>query len=432
MPTVTLIGAGSLQFTQQIVSDLMQNPITRDVHLRLMDNNAAKLKRVLSMVQRMRDEAHGLGEVTMFNDQRTAIAQADYVISTILVGGFPEIEKDFQIAEGYGIHHTVGDTLGISGIFRGLRTIPALVSIARDCADLAPHAILLNYTNPMAMLVWAVQEAVGFPCYGLCHSAHYTAVSLAQYLDLEFEHLRWHSAGINHMAWMLSLIDGRHDQTDLYPALREAAAEPRMWSRDPVRFELMKRTGYFVTESSKHNAEYTAYFMAHPTEIARLHIPVGEYLHRDRPDLTAVLARQLEEPDHRWLLKPSPEYAPALIAALEAGHTWSFQANVPNHGLISNLPTGATVEVPALVTHGAIFPVQVGNLPPVLAALNRQAISVQELTVRAALNPSRQAVYEAAMMDPQLSARLTLDQIGHLVDDLLAAHQDIMPAYTPR
>lgn len=430
MSTVTLIGAGSLQFTQQIVSDLLQNPVTHDLHVRLMDTDAEKLQRVLSMVQRMRDQAQGLGEVTAFDSQRLALSNTDYVISTILVGGILEIEKDFRIAEAYGIHHTVGDTLGISGVFRGLRTIPSLVSIARDCADLAPQAILMNYTNPMSMLVWAVHQAVGFPCYGLCHSAHYTAVRIAEYLHLPFEQLRWHSAGINHMAWMLSLTDGKERHRDLYPALRRAATQPDVWSQDAVRFELMNRTGYFVTESSKHNAEYTPYFMTHPEEIARLRIPVSEYLSRNRPDLSATITRQLEDPNHRWLLKPSPEYAPALIAALESGQTWTFQANVPNHGIIPNLPGEAAVEVPALVTRGAIYPVQVGNLPPVLAALNRQAISVQELTVRAALQPSRQAVYEAAMMDPQLSARLTLDQIRHLVNDLLAAHQDILSAYS--
>ena len=307
----------------------------------------------------MREEAKSPGMVRAYGDLRSSVADADYIICTILVGGRPAAIADFEVTGRYGLRYTVGDTLGVAGISRALRTVPALVEIARTCADVAPEGLLLNYTNPMGMLVSAVGKAVGYPTVGLCHSADYTVRTLASYLEVPSSALQWWSAGINHLAWMLSLT---HDGRDCYPDLARAAEREEVYARDRARFELMKRVGYFVTESSKHVSEYLAFFIDKPAEIERLAVPVGEFLTR-RPVPLATQLAQEREGDHSWLKPMSNEYAPALIAARESGSDWSFQANVLNDGLIDNLTSGMCVEVPCFVTRGRLAPARVGQLP---------------------------------------------------------------------
>ncbi len=427
MTAITIVGAGSVSFTRTLVSDLLQQPATRDCELHLFDIDAEALEASRQLVEQMRQEAKSPGMVVAHGELRSAVSGADYIICTILVGGRPAAITDFEITGRYGLRYTVGDTLGVAGISRALRTVPALVEIARACADVAPGGALLNYTNPMGMLVSAVGKAVGYPTVGLCHSADYTVRTLASYLDLPGSALQWWSAGINHLAWMLSLT---YDGRDCYPDLARAAEREEVYARDRARFELMKRVGYFVTESSKHVSEYLAFFIDKQDEIDRLAVPVGEFLTR-RPVPLATQLAQEREGDHSWVKPVSNEYAPALIAARESGIDWSFQANVLNDGLIDNLTAGMCVEVPCFVTRGRLAPARVGRLPLGAAGLTQQSLTVQELAVAGILAGDRDALYQAIMMDPQASATLTLASMSKLLDDLLAGYGNL-PQFSSR
>lgn len=428
MTTVAIVGAGSVSFTRTLVSDLLQQPATRECDLHLFDIDGDALEASRQLVQQMREEAKSPGAVEAYTDLRSGVAGADYIICTILVGGRGAAIADFNITGRYGLRYTVGDTLGVAGISRALRTVPALVDIARACAEVAPDGMLLNYTNPMGMLVSAVGKAVGYPMVGLCHSADYTWRTLASYLELPSSGLQWWSGGINHLAWMLSLT---HDGRDCYPDLARAAQRPDVYDRDRARFELMKRVGYFVTESSKHVSEYLAFFIDKPAEVERLAVPVGEFLTR-RPVPIATQLAEARGDGRSWLKPLSNEYAPALIGALESNADWSFQANVLNHGHIDNLTQGMCVEVPCLVSRGHVAPAKLGPLPLSVAGLTQQSLTVQELAVAGILAGDRDAVYQAIMLDPQASATLTLAQMSQLLDDLLAGYAPLAPMSSSR
>lgn len=427
-PVVVLIGAGSLVFTRTVVSDLVQSEATRDAELRLVDIAADPLRGAVDMVRRIQEEAGGRGRVVGSLDRREVLRGADYVITTIQVGGDEAIRTDFEIPAGYGIKQTVGDTLGIGGISRALRTIPVELDIVRDIEELAPDALYLNYSNPMSMIVMAIGRSSGLRHLGLCHSIPHTVAQIAMYLGLSPVDISWRAAGINHMAWILTLED-RHGE-DLYPRLVERSRDPEIFVHDGVRFELLRHFGYFVTESSKHNAEYTSYFITHPDEVSRLRIEVDERIER----MARRAARRAEEssPGQRLMRPKSSEYAPAIIAALESGSDLSFYANVQNGGLISNLPAGAAVEVPCFVQGGQLYKATVGPLPEGPAALNRQAATVQDLTVEGVLRNDRDLIYQAAMVEPQVSAVLTLPRVVSLVDDLIRAHAALVPALPSR
>ena len=421
MTVIAIIGAGSVTFTRTLVSDLLQRPATKDCELRLFDIDSGALDAAHRVVTQMRDEAAAPGPVLAARDLLDCVRGAEYVICTILVGGRAAALRDFEVTARYGLRYTVGDTLGVAGISRALRTIPALVGVARACADVAPEALLLNYTNPMGMLVSAIGRSVGFPAIGLCHSTEFTIQTLGGYLNVPSSQLRWWSAGINHIAWVLSLT---RDGADLYPALARAAERAEVYDQDRVRFEIMKRVGYFVTESSMHVSEYVPYFITKPAEIGRLQIPVGQFLRR-KP---VPISKQLElsrEQGETWLWPISNEYAPALIAARESNSDWVFQANVMNDGLIGNLSAGMCVEVPCAVSRGNVTPVRVGRLPAAPAALCQQGLTVQELTVEAVLQRNRDLLCQAVMMDPQASALLTVRSMWELVDDLCKAHPEL-------
>lgn len=427
-PVVVLIGAGSLVFTRTVVSDLVQSDVTRDSELRLVDIAEDQLRGAVEMVRRIQEEAGARGGVVGSVDRREVLRGADYVITTIQVGGDEAIRADFEIPSRYGIRQTVGDTLGIGGISRALRTIPVELDIVRDVEELAPDALYLNYTNPMSMIVMAIARSSNLRHLGLCHSIPHTVAQIAMYLGLSPVDISWRAAGINHMAWILTLEDG--DGDDLYPHLVERSRNPEIFVHDGVRFELLRHFGYFVTESSKHNAEYTSYFITHSEEVSRLRIEVDERVER----MAKRAARRAQEssPGQRLLRPKSTEYAPAIIVALESGADLSFYANVQNDGLISNLPDGAAVEVPCFVQGGQLYKAAVGALPEGPAALNRQAVSVQDLTVEGVLRDDRDLIYQAAMLDPQVSAVLTLPRAVSLVDDLIRAHGDLVPRLPSR
>ncbi|MCY0879954.1 MAG: alpha-galactosidase [Firmicutes bacterium] len=427
MPVVTLVGSGSVEFTHEIVSDLLQDARIQGLELRLMDRDAERLATSRRLVDRLIQEARRQDvSVRATMDLTEAVAHADYVINTILVGGRAAIERDFEILGRYGLRQTVGDTLGVSGIARAIRTIPAVLAIARTMEAVCPDAVLLNYTNPMSMLMMALDRTSPVEHYGLCHSTEHTIETLAGYLGVPVEEVEWTACGINHLAWILRLS---HRGVDLYPALYKKASEPDIWRQDAVRFELMRFFGYFVTESSKHVAEYLPYFIVHQAEVERLLIPLNEYLTRARPDLAERLSK---DDGSSWLLPPSGEYAPQFIGARESHEAWRFQGNVKNRAYVTNLPPGASVEVPCRMVKGQVIPEAMGALPEPLAALTRQMIAVQELTVSGVLDGNRDLIDEAVALEPQAALRLTLDQMRAVVDDLVDAMGPMSPPLARR
>jgi alpha-galactosidase len=427
VPAVVLVGAGSMMFTRQTVSDLLQTDGVADgLDLRLVDVDPERLESARALCEGLIAESGARATVRADTDLRSALTGAGYVVVAIQVGGYAATRLDFDVPARFGVRQTIGDTLGIGGISRALRTIPAVVDIARAVSDVAPDAVVLNYTNPLDTLVAAVARIVGLEIVGLCHSPYTTAVQLADYLDVPIERLGYRVAGINHQAWVLELtLDG----ADAYPALERAMARPEVYDRDRVRFELLRHLGYFVTESSEHNAEYFPYFLRSDAEIERLMIPVGEYLRRSVAFLADYrrLRRDVTRSHARHLLPRQRDYAVETITALALGGEAKIYANVVNRELIANLPGGAGVEVPAAVRGGRVVPEAVGSLPTALAAWNHIGASIQLLVVEAVATGRREPLYEAAMLDPNVASTLRLPQVPTLVDELVAAHADSIP-----
>lgn len=437
MTRIAFIGAGSVVFTRTLVSDILRFPELRNAAITLMDIDAERLAVAEAAIRRLADERKARPTITATTDRRKALEGANYVISVIQVGGFrPATVTDFEIPKRFGVRQTIGDTLGIGGIMRALRTIPVLVDLARDMEQVCPQAWLLNHANPLAMNQWALARTTSIRTLGLCHSVPKTARQLADWLAVPPDEIEYLAAGINHMAFFLRLE--RRGQ-DLYSALRRLAAEGRVPEREQVRFEVLKRFGYFVSESSEHFAEYVPYFLrrARPDLVERYRLPLDEYLRRleaHEAEWQQLRARLCGSPDRAGepppghgegtdgTGEPSMEFAPLIIHSLETGCVRRVYANVPNRGCISNLPDDAVVEVPCLVDATGVHPVRIGPLPPQLAALIRTNVNVQELTVEAALTGRVETVYHAAMLDPRTGADLTVDEITALVDELLAAH----------
>jgi len=424
--TVAFIGAGSVEFTRNVVTDLCGYPeFHGDLHFALYDISAERLAHAERLARRISDQSGAAAAVTATTDRRTALAGARYVINEVQVGGYPATRADFDIPARYGVRQTIGDTLGIGGIFRGLRTIPVTVALARDMAEVCPDAYLLSYSNPMAMLPWAVYEGSAFGrVYGLCHSVRDTQAFLTELVGADPARVRFLTAGFNHQAFVLRF---EQDGQSLYPKLAEVvASSPDLQRR--VRVELYRRFGYFPTESSEHSAEYVPWFMRHDDQVERFRIFVGDYLERSEENLRELesLQRQLAS-DEPLDLEPTSELASEFIHSLETGTERELHVNIRNGGLISSLPDACCVEVPCLVGAGGAKPVPVGALPPQLAALNRTFLNVVELTVRAALEESRDHVYQAALLDPNTAATLTTDQTVAMCDELLEAHRDLLP-----
>jgi alpha-galactosidase len=426
MTKIAIVGAGSLVFTRTIVSDLLQQEPTADAEIHLVDINEQRLMDAAKTVEAIGAAVGQTIPLIASTSCAEGVRGCDYVINTIQVGGKDATRIDFDLPEKYGVRQTIADTHGIGGISRALRTLPPVLEIAATVGEQAPDAWLLNYTNPMAMVVMGLAKS-GVPRHiGLCHGTEHTVSDLARYLGIEpASRLAWQAAGINHMTWFLSLLlDGK----DVYPALRQLARSIDVSTHeDGIRFELLRRFGYFVSESSVHNAEYYPWFLRRGAEGETHGVRVREYLYRldaleeefagELASLTTIGALPLEP--------PSTEYAPKVIAALEANTPFRFMGNLVNiASAIANLPTGACVEVPCYVDGGAIVPGLVGELPEQCAALCRTQVNVQLLTVEGILEHRRDAIYQAAFLDPLLAAQLTLDEITSLVDDLIAAHGD--------
>jgi len=395
-----------------------------------MDIDEERLRDTEVVARRLADAAGAHPTFEATTDRRRALEGADYAFNMIQVGGYrPATVTDFEIPKKYGLRQTIGDTLGIGGIMRGLRTIPVLVDVCRDMEELCPDALLLQYVNPMAMLCWAAAEASPIRTVGLCHSVQHTAAELAADLGLPAAELDFHVAGINHLAFFLRL---ERAGEELYPALRQVV--PPATNR--VRYEVLRRFGYFVTESSEHFAEYVPWFIKDGREdlIERFNIPLDEYLRRSERQIAEwdAMRAGLEQGDGALPVQRSEEYGADIVEACETGEPFRFNGNVPNATgdglLIDNLPADCCVEVPCVAGAGGIEPEAVGALPRHLAALMQTNVNVQGLTVEAALTGRRDAVYHAAMLDPHTAAELSLDEIERLVDELLEAHGDWIPA----
>lgn len=428
MPRIVLVGAGSVEFTRNLLGDFLSYPELRDSEIVLHDIDGDRLATAERMA---RWTAGALGATPTIRgslDRREALAGADFVVNTIQVGGARATQIDFDVPARFGLRYTINDTINVGGVLRGLRTIPVVLGIASDMAEACPDALLLNYTNPMGVLVRAVDDAVGTPSVGLCHSVYWTVHRLAEYLGVPFEEVDALSAGVNHLAWILRL---EHRGTDLYPALHSFVGSGHVPDDDLVRADLFRRYGFYPTESSEHHAEYNPWFIP-KGQVEPFNIPIGEYLSRVANNLGeyAETKRKLDAGEP-FEIEMSGEYAAVIVHAMTTGSPARIVANVPNEGgrLIPNLAAGACVEVPALVDGLGVHPVAVGPLPPQCAAYTRPAVDCQELTVEAALTEDRDLVYHAVLTDPQVQAALSLDEAWRMTDELITAEAEWLPGW---
>ncbi|MFS0998469.1 alpha-glucosidase/alpha-galactosidase [Enterococcus casseliflavus] len=435
MTKITFIGAGSTIFAKNVLGDAMLTPSLADSHIALYDIDEKRLRESEAMLKTINKNANqNRAAIQVYHDRKEALRDADFVVNAIQVGGYkPSTIIDFEIPKKYGLRQTIGDTMGIGGIFRTLRTLPVMLEFAREMEEVCPNAWLLNYTNPMAMLTMGVLKATSIKTVGLCHSVQVCVPELFEHLGIKEQYdladFQWKIAGINHMAFLLEITK---DGEDFYPTIRQLAEEKENPHRDSVRFELMKRFGYYITESSEHNAEYHPYFIKskYPELIDELGIPLDEYLTRCENQIRDWETMREDIVDNGDLThKRSREYASYIMDAIKTGNPTVIAGNVLNKGLITNLPEDVCVEVPCLVDKNGIQPTYVGALPTQLAALNRTNINVQELTVEAALTLEKDKIYQAAYLDPHLSSELSLADITQLVDDLIEAHGDYLPDY---
>ena len=428
MPKITFIGAGSVVFTLNLLGDILLFPELAGAEIALMDIDPERLHIAEIMARKVAEKLGAHPKISASQDRRAALEGADYAINMIQVGGYPSTLIDFEIPKRYGLQQTIADTLGIGGIFRALRTIPVMLDMCHDMEEVCPDVTFLNYVNPMAMNTWAVSQATKIKTVGLCHSVQGTAGQLAQYMGIPVDELGYRCAGINHMAFFLEL---EYRGQDAYPRLREAAGQEEIWRRDPVRFELFKRLGYFVTESSEHNAEYNPYFIRRqrPDLVEHFHVPIDEYLRRCQAQNLwwEQMRQQLLDGTADFTPERSNEYAALIIHSMETRTPRVIYGNVLNRNLITNLPQGCCVEVPCLVDNNGIQPTVIGVMPPQLAALQSTNVNVQGLVVEAILTRKKEHIYHAAMLDPHTSSELALDEIHAMVDDLFEAHGEIIP-----
>lgn len=441
-PVITFIGAGSTVFTKNIAGDILQRPALSGAQIRLMDIDPQRLEESEIVVGKLARTLGGTARVRSFTDRRKALEGADFVVVSFQIGGYePCTVTDFEVPKRYGLRQTIADTIGVGGIMRGIRTVPHLWAVCEDMRAVCPQAIMLQYVNPMAINTWAIAEKYpDIRQVGLCHSVQGTAFELARDLDIPLDEIRYRAGGINHMAFYLNFEHRQPDGSyrDLYPALKKGYREgrfpkPSHWNpRCPnkVRYEMLMRLGYFVTESSEHFAEYTPYFIKRGREdlIEHFGIPLDEYPKRcveqvERWKSEAEAYRTAET----IAVAPSHEYASEIINSVVTDTPSVIYGNVANRGYIPQLPAGSAVEVPVLVDANGLQPTVVTDIPPQLVGLMRTNISVQELTVRALIEENREHIYHAAMLDPHTAAELDLQQIWDLVDELTEAHGPWLP-----
>ena len=425
-PSIVIIGAGSVEFTRELLGDILSFPELGGVRVVLHDIDAERLETAEAITRATARAAGAHPEVVATTDRRRALDGADYVINVIQVGMHEATVRDFEIPARYGLNQTIGDTIGVGGIFRGLRTFPVLAGIAADMAQVCPDAWLLNYTNPMAMNVTYLHRvAPNLKVLGLCHSVYWTMVGLCELIDVPYDEVSYWSAGVNHQAWVLRWERGGQN---LYPLLdARIADDPELRRR--VRVDMYRRLGYYPTETSEHSSEYVPWYLHNPDEVARLRINVGEYVTISEANLAEYrrVRDEVAGADTLPIDTGSTEYAPQVIHSMETGTRRVISANIVNDGLITNLPDGVAVEVPTVLDALGAHPMKVGDLPAQCAALNRNFLGPVDLTVRAAVEGDPGLVRAAALVDPNTAATLSVDQITELCDELTAAHGDLLP-----
>jgi alpha-galactosidase len=461
MPKIAFLGAGSTVFAKDLLTDILTYPELSEATIALHDIDADRLETTLKVGSGVAMAMGVNPTLEAHLDRRAALDGADYAIGMFQVGGYdPCTITDFEVPKRFGLRQTIGDTLGIGGIMRALRTIPVYLEMCQDMAELCPDVVLLNYVNPMAMVTWAINRATDIRTVGLCHSVQGTAAQLAEVIGVPVEEVNYLCAGINHLAFYLRF---ERNGQDLYPLIQNVIDEGRIPEWNRVRFTMFQRLGYFMTESSEHFAEYVPWFIKRdrPDLIEKFNIPLDEYIRRCEVQIAGweVAHKIIEDPgaeiDEEALLKNliaagameneikyvrdfltgadagqrSMEYGAKIIHAIETGQPSVIYGNVMNDGLIENLPRASCVEVPCLVDKNGVQPTKVGTLPPQLAALIQTNINVQSLTVEAALTGKREHIYHAAMLDPHTAAELDVEQIYALVDAMIEAHGGWLPEF---
>ena len=434
MAKITFMGAGSTVFAKNVLGDCMMSPALADSTIALYDIDAQRLADSKMMLENVNRNCGGKATLEAYlgvENRQAALAGANHVVNAIQVGGYePCTVTDFEIPRKYGLQQTIADTLGVGGIFRTLRTAPIMLDFARDMEKVCPDAWLLNYTNPMSMLTGTMLRGTAVKTVGLCHSVQVCAPHVLRHLGIEAENLQWRIAGINHQGWLLEITDGGRD---LYPEIKEKAAAKNAAEKhgDMVRFEVMRRFGYYITESSEHSAEYMPYWIKknYPELIERYKIPLDEYPRRCINQIKQW-EKQRDElvSDQELSHTRTHEYASYIMEAMETDVPYRIGGNVMNTGLITNLPPNCVVEVPCMVDRNGVVPCHIGALPEACAALNRTMINPQLLTIEAVLTGKKDYVYQAAMLDPHTAAELSIDEIVAMCDDLFEAHGDWIPA----
>jgi len=438
MTKITFIGAGSLGFTAGLVRDILTFPLLQDATLSLMDINPERLDFALKAVTKLIEAGGYPAKVEATLDRAEALKGADVVLTTILSGSTEVWRYDIEIPKKYGVDINVGDTRGPSGIFRFLRTLPDMMEIVRDMERYCPKAVLLNYTNPMAMLCAAIQRQTFIPVTGLCHSVQGTAMMLAEWISAPYNEITYTCAGINHMAWYL---DYKWNGEDAYPLIHKAITErPEVYNEEQVRNEMYLALGYYVTESSGHNSEYNWWFRKRPDLIEKYCTHSTGW----NPGEYAYILKEYQKTEKTWKdgvrvelakevtsddLARGHEYAAYIINALMDGEPFKFNGNVPNTNLVSNLPQGACVEVPVLVDKAGFQPIHVGALPPECALMTGLSSGIEELAIQGALTGDPVAIFRAICHDPLTASVLSLDEIRQMTNELFAQHQDYLPQF---
>ena len=415
-------------FARRLLQDIMCVPELSDSTVSLMDTDPERLELMGKFARKLAIDTGTNMTIEVTGDRREALAGSNYVLTTIRVGD--SFERDIAIPLKYGVDQSVGDTVGPGGVFKALRTAPVLLDICDDIEDVAPDATLLNYTNPMAIACWAIADATDVPTLGLCHSVQHTTADLADYIGAPRDSVTGWVAGINHLAWFLRF---EQDGVDAYPRLFEAMENPEIYSRDTVRFEVMRQFGYFVTESTRHMSEYTPYFRTNEDLIDEFNLDqIRQDLQRRTARVDDHYTQLLEDAnsDKRLIAERSEEYACRIIEAMETGRPTVINANVPNTGLIDNLLDQSCVEVPVLIDKLGFHPMAVGEIPGQLAALSRSNQAVQQMATQAILDGDREAAFHAIALDPLTSAVLSLSEIREMFDEMWTAHGTELAAYT--
>ncbi len=427
-PKISLIGAGSVVFARRLLQDVVCVPELSDATVSLMDVDEERLEVIGRFANKLTRDAGANIRIETTTDRRASLEGASYVLTTIRVGD--DYEKDIGIPLRYGVDQSVGDTVGPGGVFKALRTVPVLLDICADIEDVAPDAWLLNYTNPMAIACWAINDMTDVPTVGLCHSVQRTTHDLAEYIGAPGESVSAWVAGINHLAWFLRF---ERDGEDVYPQLIEAMNNPEISARDTVRFEVMKQFGYFVTESTRHMSEYTPYFRTDPAVIEEFGLnEIRQDLQRRTTRVDTHYEQLRADAESSEPMNPvrSDEYACRIIEAMESGRPTVINANVSNTGLISNLPEGSCVEVPCTVDRLGVHPMAVGDLPPQCASLSRSNVAVQEMATLAVTDLDRESAFHAIALDPLTAANLSLAKIRNMFDEMWTANEDYLALFS--